>query len=85
MGLVREDMEMVGARERETKLTEGEDFRGEATSNREKPKEEKDRVDKQYWSFPKIQLVIKASAKNWAVFAWAASRVLCSRDFYLKK
>ena len=44
MGLVREDMEMVGAREREreTKLTEGEDFRGEATSNREKPKEEKE-------------------------------------------
>ena len=41
-GLVREDMEMVGARERETKLTEGEDFRGEATSNREKPKEEKE-------------------------------------------
>ena len=28
-------------RERETKLTE-EDFRGEATSNREKPKEEKE-------------------------------------------
>ena len=29
-------------RERETKLTEGEDFRGEATSNKEKPKEEKE-------------------------------------------
>ena len=30
-----------GWSKRETKLTEGEDFRGEATSNREKPKEEK--------------------------------------------
>ena len=53
---------MEQERERETKLTEGEDFRGEATSNREKPKEEKE--FKQYWSFPKIQLVIKANAKN---------------------
>ena len=29
-------------RERETKLTKEEDFCGEATSNREKPKEEKE-------------------------------------------
>ena len=42
MDLVKEDMEMVGARERETKLTKEEDFCGEATSNREKPKEEKE-------------------------------------------
>ena len=42
MNLVREDMEMVGARERETKFTESyvEDFRAVAIPNREKPKEE---------------------------------------------
>ena len=42
MDLVREDMEMVGARERETKLNESyvEDFRAVAFSNKEKPKEE---------------------------------------------
>ena len=42
MDLVREDMEMVGAREKETKLTESyvEDFRAMAFPNREKPKEE---------------------------------------------
>ena len=43
-GLVREDMEMVRAREREMKLTEsyGEDFRAVATPNKEKPKEEEE-------------------------------------------
>ena len=42
MDLVTEDMEMVGARERETKLTESyaEDFLAVAFPNREKPKAE---------------------------------------------
>ena len=52
-------------REIETKLNESyvEDFRAATFPNREKPKEE-EWVNKQYQSFPKIQFVIKANAKN---------------------